>query len=70
MLLFLLDCGFTSAEQIGDIFLSFMGTWNIQFDHFFVVDCFRNGMITLKEDGWQTLKRLNPELYDKVQDDV
>lgn len=51
-------------------FLQFL-TWNGSARRYpFIVDCFNSRIITLSDEGWNELKRLNGKLYDMVQNDV
>lgn len=67
-LLFILDkC---SAEQIEKGFLLYLRKKRGTINYLFIVDCFGSGLITLSETGWQRLKEIDLELYQKVENDV
>lgn len=69
-LLFLVEGGFATSKQIGNIFCDLLTTWGIRFGPSFIVACFRSGLIVLNEEQWFEFERSHTGLYCLVQDDV
>ena len=57
-------------EVLESFFLHFVRNGVDDHEWIFVVECIRERLVVLSDDGWQTLKTTYSKLYDELQNDV